>query len=397
MGKYILLVVAAVMAGSSMLMYQSQKTSLDTDQRQAERQEKIIARQIARTGYNAVLAEARVEENLDKKVNQIVQSVGTISGSYQGGTYEAWLEKISPTAYRAVSVGELESSVASIGTGGPSTVSHRIEESHKNNIMPPASTPTVSDSSELQIEFKESMAGYCSAIFLQRLVPKDNNGHGNNEDGVDSSNPGKSKEGEDTLCEDGTYCDDEMHTGNGNGKFWKLNPELVFVPGNDRDGAETHFEDIIYPGTRLNFILAVDADNSCEARGEEITIDDPSIDYVRNSFAEDVGEFGKIHEAPYSLMQEHPSQPGVWRIAFEDLIFEQKQLWDIKENGYPDWDHSNAWDKKDKTYGGNGWGVDFNGYAELEDYGNVPDFSDQVIEVTIVPVGASGGDETASN
>ena len=36
-----------------------------------------------------------------------------------------------------------------------------------------------------------------------------NNGHGNNEDGVDSSNEGNSKEGEDTLCADGTYCDDE--------------------------------------------------------------------------------------------------------------------------------------------------------------------------------------------
>ena len=37
----------------------------------------------------------------------------------------------------------------------------------------------------------------------------DNNGHGNNEDGVDSSNTGASKTGEDTVCADGTYCDDE--------------------------------------------------------------------------------------------------------------------------------------------------------------------------------------------
>jgi hypothetical protein len=53
----------------------------------------------------------------------------------------------------------------------------------------------------------------------------DNNGHGNNEDGVDSSNQGASKEGEDTLCADGTYCDDESGSGatttttsGGNGK-----------------------------------------------------------------------------------------------------------------------------------------------------------------------------------
>jgi len=40
----------------------------------------------------------------------------------------------------------------------------------------------------------------------------DNNGHGNNEDGVDSSNTGNSKTGEDTVCADGTYCDDEVST-----------------------------------------------------------------------------------------------------------------------------------------------------------------------------------------
>ena len=47
---------------------------------------------------------------------------------------------------------------------------------------------------------------------------KDNNGHGNNEDGVDSSNPGDSKTDEDTSCDDAGNCDDdEMGNGNGNG------------------------------------------------------------------------------------------------------------------------------------------------------------------------------------
>jgi hypothetical protein len=47
---------------------------------------------------------------------------------------------------------------------------------------------------------------------------KDNNGHGNNEDGVDSSNQGDSKTGEDTVCEDGTVCDDEIKTNSGKEK-----------------------------------------------------------------------------------------------------------------------------------------------------------------------------------
>ncbi|MDD7984583.1 type II secretion system protein [Lentisphaera marina] len=38
---------------------------------------------------------------------------------------------------------------------------------------------------------------------------KNNNGHGNNVDGVDSSNKGKSKQGEDTANEEGVITDDE--------------------------------------------------------------------------------------------------------------------------------------------------------------------------------------------
>jgi hypothetical protein len=43
---------------------------------------------------------------------------------------------------------------------------------------------------------------------------RDNNGHGNNEDGVDSSNPGDSKTDQDTKCDaDGNCVDDEMGSG----------------------------------------------------------------------------------------------------------------------------------------------------------------------------------------
>ena len=42
---------------------------------------------------------------------------------------------------------------------------------------------------------------------------KNNNGHGNNVDGVDSSNKGNSKEGEDESIEDGVYIDDEKKNG----------------------------------------------------------------------------------------------------------------------------------------------------------------------------------------
>ena len=409
MGKYILLVVAAVMAGSSTLMFQSKTTSLDTDQRQAQRQEKVIARQIARTGYNAVLAKARQHEKMGKKVEQIVNDVGTLTGDYQGGTYTARLKKVSPTSYLAQSIGELRSAAGTVNVDGDSLIQHEIEESHRNNTMPGASIPstpsmTVSDSSTLDITFIESMAGYCSAIYLQRLIPKTNNGHGNNCDGVDSSNPGNAPHhGDDTdssvddECGGGGAAPGNGNGGNGKSKYIATTPELVYAPGNNRDGAEANYSRTIGPNTRLNFILAVDDDYTCEREGEAIDINDGSYSYTRKSFSEDVSKFGKVHEAPYSLMQENPSQPGTWRVAFEDLIFDDEKLWDIKQNGYPSSDNSNQWDNKDKTYGGNGWSYDSNGYADLRDYGSVPDFSDQVIEVKIVPVSGSGGDEPATD
>ncbi len=353
MGKYIILLTMAVVAGSMTLTYQSKQTSLDTDYRQANRQQKVIARQVARSGYNAVLARARQEERGGKKVRDIVTSVGTLTGTYQGGVYKAWLTQISPTAYRATGVGTFQS------------VTHKIRVPHSQNIVP--EPPTVESKSELQVEFKQSMAGYCSAIYLQRFVPHTNNGHSKNEDDTDRD-------------DDGGIKDDETKGGgNASIKYKKLTPELVFAPGNNRNGAATTFEKVLAPGTRLNFILAVDADKDCEARGDTtLTTKDASYDYTRPSFVESIGSMSEMHEAPYALTQEKPGQPGIWRVAFEDLIFSEDRLWDIKENGYD----------------GNGWLLDGLGYWLLKDYGDRPDFSDQVVEVKIVPLEKSGeGDD----
>ena len=377
MGKYIILLTMAVAAGSMTLTHQSKQTSLDTDRRQADRQQKVIARQVARSGYNAVLAQARQEERGGKKVKEIVDAVGTVTGTYQGGVYKAWLTQISPTAYRAT------------GTGTFQAVTHKIRVPHSQNIVP--EPPTVVRESELQVEFKQSMAGYCSAIYLQRFVPHGSNGHSKNKKnkhGIDRSNRGKSKKHEDHTDrdDDGEIEDDETRGGgNASIKYKKLPPELVFAPGNNRNGTATTFEKVLSPGTRLNFILAVDADGHCEARNDTtLTTKDASYDYTRPSFVESIGSMSEMHEAPYALTQEKPGEPGTWRVAFEDLIFSEDRLWDIKENGYD----------------GNGWLLDGLGYWLLKDYGNRPDFSDQVVEVKIVPLEKSGegdGDDLLSS
>ena len=94
MGKYSLLISISVMGALTLLTYQGTQTEADTSNRQSRRQGQVIARQIARSGYNAALSEARLADDPNQTVSQIVDAVDTLRGTYQGGTYEAWLEKL---------------------------------------------------------------------------------------------------------------------------------------------------------------------------------------------------------------------------------------------------------------------------------------------------------------
>lgn len=65
-----------------------------------------------------------------------------------------------------------------------------------------------------------------------------NNGHGNNADGVDSSNPGQSKDGEDQSCTDGGECyDDELRNGATSEGYWGPCEPAAPAPGED-DGSD---------------------------------------------------------------------------------------------------------------------------------------------------------------
>ncbi|RMH53140.1 MAG: hypothetical protein D6685_16070, partial [Bacteroidetes bacterium] len=49
----------ATMIGGSIMLFQTDQTGATTDKRQAERQEEVLAREIARSGYNALISRAR--------------------------------------------------------------------------------------------------------------------------------------------------------------------------------------------------------------------------------------------------------------------------------------------------------------------------------------------------
>ncbi|HEX7069572.1 MAG TPA: hypothetical protein VF190_02150 [Rhodothermales bacterium] len=109
-----------------------------------------------------------------------------------------------------------------------------------------------------------------------------------------------------------------------------------------------------------------------------------TYEYTRPALITDVEEFVDLQEGKYAMIQEKPGHPGVWRIAFEDLVYSDAKLADVKANGYG----STVW--QNGTYGGSGWTtVNADGYYQLNDYGHMPDYSDQVIEVELTPVSPS--------
>ncbi|MCS3756432.1 hypothetical protein GGP50_002300 [Salinibacter ruber] len=325
MGKFSLLLSLSVVGAVTILAFQGNQTSVDTRERQSLRQGKVIARQIARSGYNSVLSEAHKADGPNKEVGQVVSAVDTVQGEYEGGTYKAWLKKISSSAYTAVSVSRF--SVAD------SLVEYRMG-GYANNTM---KAPTVETPSQLNVTFEQSMAGYCSAVYLKRVKP-----------GTKPKN--------------------------------QPDPEMVFPPGNDRNDAASSYEKTIESGTRLNFILAVD--KNCSHEGDESADFPGDYDHIQRSFKQDVDKLNTMREAPYGMVEETTigSSDG-WRVSFEDQrVFSEAQLWDIKENGYPD---NSYWSRSRKTYGGNGWRTTPDGLRDLDDYGDIPDFSDQVFKVAL--------------
>ncbi len=337
MGKAaILLTIAAVITGTT-LLFQANQTGVRTDYRQSERQAQIIAREIARTGQNLLLTKARQLQraNPDSSLAGIVNLTngpnGFVQGTYKGGAYTAELKLTSSSTFSATAVGSYDLKDHKVESERLET-SPILEEGILEVLQP----------SNLSVTFLQSMAGYCSAIYLQRIPA-------------------------------GYQAGDPLPT-----------PETIFTPGHNRDGSSVQPSSIILdPGTRMNFIMAVDSDFSCEKEGQDIPISDPMFDYSRNALVSDVVDLNTMTEGPYAMIQENPNRAGVWRIAFEDLFFSDAKLLDTKANGYG----STKWNKKKKTYGGSGWSqTDGLGYWMLNDYGGKPDFSDQVIEIELLPV-----------
>jgi hypothetical protein len=343
MGKFALWLTLAAVLGGGLMLFQSNMDNKGTEEGQAERQEMIVAREIARTGLSVVRSKAlSVEKGLrgdsSATAADLLAAVGydrnnRLIRDYEGGTYEAWVETSGQRGYEAFAVGRF---------GDAEHTTFKSEFIEDGLLETPDDMPTpdggTTDQFELHAGFIDSMAGWCSAIYLEQWIPDDQR--------------------------DGEY---------------RREVDMVFDSGHNRDGTETQFAQPLAAGTQMNFILAVDQDCSSENQAG-IAWNDGTFNHHHYALEIDAEDINNMQEGTYAMVEQYQGQTGKWRLRFEDQNFyTEEQYLDIKRNSYGDSNWS------DGTWGGSGWSFDGNGLSELRDYGSQPDYSDQVFWIELEP------------
>lgn len=348
MGRLSIILVTAMGIFLAQGFASSAETSYQTAVKQVDHEEGTLAREIARTGFNIAMGVLRSHgDDLQAGVEAVNGSQGYISGSYQGGTYRAYARYTSGHSVEVVSTGYYgegftrTNNASAYSTTYPCDyydgACHVMDDVYEYTL--PTQPLHVKQRSVLDVTFLDSMAGYCSAIYLEKFDP------------------------------DGNSLGD---------------PQMVFPAGKNRNGASLTFSDTLDAGTQMNFMLAVDKNCSTGQNWSSFTPQPFNIhdyDHVHYALAGTVGNLLDMEETVWSLIEQHPDDNQRWRIGWED---QHKTSWDNATSTNP----ANSFQAlKAFGYDGNGWPtVDSWGYRTLRDYGSRPDFSDQVIEVRMTPV-----------
>ncbi|GAB5534731.1 MAG: hypothetical protein Rubg2KO_09800 [Rubricoccaceae bacterium] len=419
MGKAALLIVAAISVAGTSLILSLNETDVRARIDQSEYSADLIAREIARSAYNGGVADAnRFGTDIDGALN----AVGTYTtdgcqagapecyrreGVMQDGRFMIEARHTGGNGIEIYAVGYYEHPVPDPENPGQMMM---VEKAHVINESQSVDVLEVDPSGEgglLKIDFIDSNAGYCSAIFIKRTLP-----------GVaEADQPA---------------------------------PEMVYAPGKNRNGSRNvGFETFLAPGTQMNFAIGVD--NSCYGGGSRPThhaqlrmnnaeallnTPDPEgldpqygakllkAEMDSYSFREDDwvwvhwaldGEAlmdGTTKEAPWGMVEVDPTNNQRWRISFEDI-----HNWNLAPDhaNYDNPNHS-LWATKRFGYDTNGDGVGdgwkdnvslvltprFNaegeeigytiteeagsdGFHDLRNTGSPADYSDQVIMVEVMP------------
>lgn len=346
MGKALYIIVIGTFVAGSVLYIQSSSTKIATTDRQADYQERILAREIARS------AKGMAHMRLQQAGANYNAALGSINGFSEGGAAKQtglYTGAMNKGEYRikATPIDGQNIKVETVGVYNG--IEEKIVSYHRVEML------VVNEPSRLRAEFIDSMAGWCSAVFLQQYIP---------------ISPGDS-----TGATTGVVSAD--------GLWFEKYPEMVFDSGHYRNGESVEPADIVLStGTRMNFFIGVD--KNCSEEGEWVT-EFNADDYDHIHYAMDHEEsVTSMLEGTYSMIELYHADDQTWRIAFEDQNFYSTQQYnDIKINGYGD----GYWDTEEGTWGGDGWDDDADGYRLLGNHGGQPDYSDQVFEIALLPCG----------
>lgn len=365
MGKALILIVLGAGIILAKQLYNSAEGGNRTATDQRNYQEQLLAREIATSAFNVGMGEIRSHGNEIRAAVTAFNGplnagrTGTFkSGKYAGGTYTVRAEQTSGHSVRLIATGFY----GAYQKGGETLYrgEFTMHDEYRVNVL------IAREKSVVDVRFIESMAGHCSAIFYQAYPP-------------------------------------------GTPVGARPDPVLVYSPDKRDRRAEPARAIIVLPGTQMNFFIAVDqncserqpAMSDCQGRAyatnyaldlTKYNADGTAksgalFDHLHYALEVEAGHLDQVTEAVWGLVEQNPSSNQRWRIAWEDI-------------------HNSSWDKpggdspttslqalKRLGYDGLGWVASepATGYALLRDYGSRPDFSDQVVEVTLTPTSSADG------
>ena len=368
MGKALIIIVLGAGIILAKQLYNAHEGGNRTATDQRNYQEELLAREIATSAFNVGMGEIR---GYGANVRQAVTAfngpsnagrTGTFtSGKYAGGKYTVRALLTSGHSVRLEATGFYGTYVDDKGE-----TQYRGEfmmhDEYRVNVLIPRVESLVN------VQFIESMAGYCSAVFMQTYPP-------------------------------------------GTPEGARPEPVLIYSPDNrDRRTARPAREIVVPAGTQMNFFIAVDQNcserpptmNDCQGRAYAADYDlalsqyqddgtgrsGATFDHIHYALELEAGHLEQAREALWGIVEQNPTDGQRWRLAWEDI---HNKNWDR-----PNSTRSPESLQATKTYGydGVGWPVsNSSGYALLKDFGGRPDFSDQVIEVTLTPTASSKGQE----
>ncbi len=349
MGKALLIIVLGAGFLLARAGFSNQITERESRKDQVEYEEEVLAREISRSAFNVAMGIAREYPNsLDAGANAVDQADGSAdglySGSARGGLFAVRAEALTGHALKVTSTGYFGGVWETNAAGEKSYTgeSYTMWDTFDIRVL------EVREDGVLNTSFLESQAGYCSAVYMDE------------------------------------YRGEEF-----------IGTRMIFAAGNRRDGSRPPMSIYVQAGTQLNFFIGVDTNCSgkfstsattCESLTYAINDTFDINDVGRNKrydhlhYALDIpsGDITKMEEAVWGMVEQNPKDRQRWRIGWEDLE-------------RPDWDDPNSSNPKSSMqalkrlgYDGRGWPErDHMGYRELRDYGDRPDYSDQVIELGI--------------